>query len=146
VVGAVAAGLKTDGHRLRVIADGTVLADEHRRVLQVAIGNGAYVGGGTELTPDADPTDGQADVLVSFALSALHRVAYAVHLKRGTHDERHDVHVVRATRVSIEGEEFWCNADGELVGPMTTGSWTLLPAAFSMVLPTPTPHDPATTT
>ena len=31
----------------------------------VAIGNGASVGGGTELTPEADPEDGKLDVMVS---------------------------------------------------------------------------------
>lgn len=136
VVGAVIAGVKSQGHRLKVVADGEVLADGHRRVLQVGVSNGACVGGGTELSPDADPTDGQVDVLVSFGVAAKDRLLYGIRLKRGTHEERHDVRQARATHVEISGEEFWCNADGELVGPVRSRSWELHPGAVTMLLPT----------
>lgn len=135
VVGALLAGVKTKGHRLRVEADGAVVTPGERRVLQVGIGNGAYVGGGTPLTPTADPGDGKVDVVVSFAVSPLDRLRYAVHLKRGTHAERHDVREFRATSVSVSGPEFWCNADGELIGPYTARRWRVLPAALSMAVP-----------
>ncbi len=135
-VGAVIAGFKSQGSKVRVTADDQVLADGHRRVLQVGVGNGAFVGGGTPLTPDADPTDGQINVLVSFAVRRRNRLLYAVHLKRGTHDERHDVQTAHATRVEISGHSFSCNADGELAGPMVRRRWELRPGAFSMMLPT----------
>lgn len=135
-VGAVIAGFKSQGHKLRITADGTVLADGHRRVLQVGVGNGSFVGGGTPLTPEADPTDGKIDVMVSFAVRRRERLLYAIHLKRGTHEERHDVHTVRATRVEIAGGPFTCNADGELAGPMRRRRWEVRPGAFTMMLPT----------
>jgi len=134
-IGAVVASSKTQGLRLRVVADGSVLADGRHRVLQVGVLNGSKIGGGTEMAPDAVTTDGLADVLVSFSVSPLGRFLYGVHLKRGTHDERHDVKVAQATSVSVTGEEFWCNADGELAGPMTSRSWSVHPKAFTMVLP-----------
>ena len=51
--------------RVRAEVDGKVVVDLDEEVLMVAIGNGASVGGGLELTPDADPHDGQVDVLVA---------------------------------------------------------------------------------
>jgi diacylglycerol kinase (ATP) len=136
-VGALIAAFGTKGHRIRVVADGDVIADGSRRVLQVAIGNGSRVGGGTELTPDADPTDGLADVLVSFAMKPLDRLAYGIHLKGGTHDERDDVRTVRAREISVSGQEFCCDTDGELAGPMPARTWKVLPQAYTMMLPTP---------
>jgi YegS/Rv2252/BmrU family lipid kinase len=141
VLGAVIAGFRSQGSRLRVIADGTVLANGHRRVLQVGVGNGCFVGGGTPLTPDADPTDGKADVMVSFAVRRRERLLYAIHLKRGTHDERHDVQTMRATRVEISGGSFSCNADGELKGPMSRRRWEVRPGAFTMRLPASEPTE-----
>lgn len=135
-VGAVVAGIKTTGYSMKVVADGVVLADGKRRVLQVGIGNGSRVGGGTELTPDATATDGLIDVLVSFAVAPRERFMYGVHLKRGTHDERHDVRTARAREVKVSGEAFYCNADGELIGPLRERVWTVLPEAFTMALPT----------
>ncbi len=136
VVGALVAALKTQGHRVRVVAGDEVLADGSRRVLQVGVGNGTRVGGGTELTPDADPSDGLVDVLVSFSVKPLDRLQYGIRLKRGTHDERHDVRTARAARVTVSGEPFWCNTDGELAGPMSSRTWEVLPRAFTMMLPT----------
>ncbi len=135
-VGAVIAGFKSQGSKVRVTADDTVLAHGQRRVLQVGVGNGSFVGGGTPLMPDADPTDGQVDVMVSFAVRRRNRLLYAIHLKRGTHDERHDVQTLRATEVEISGDSFCCNADGELTGPITRRHWEIRPAAFAMMLPT----------
>ena len=42
-----------------------VVVDLDQPILMVAVGNGANVGGGTELTPHADPGDGKVDVWVS---------------------------------------------------------------------------------
>jgi diacylglycerol kinase (ATP) len=125
VIGAVIAGLTAKGDKIRVIADGNVLADGRRRLLQVGIGNGAHIGGGYQLTPDADPTDGLADVLVSFAVRPVDRLLYALHLRRGTHEERNDVFVTQATSVTLSGTGFWCDADGELQGPITGRTWTV---------------------
>jgi YegS/Rv2252/BmrU family lipid kinase len=137
VVGALIAAFRTQGHLIRVVADGEVLADGSRRVLQVAVGNGTRVGGGTELTPDADPTDGLADVLVSFAMKPLDRLRYGIHLKSGRHHHRDDVRTARAREVTVSGQEFCCDTDGELAGPMSSRTWTVLPQAFTMMLPTP---------
>ncbi|MBV9831867.1 MAG: diacylglycerol kinase, partial [Marmoricola sp.] len=66
-IGAALAAVKPPFVRLRVEIDDEVVADMDRHILMVAVGNGASVGGGTELNPDADPQDGRLDVMVSFA-------------------------------------------------------------------------------
>ncbi|MBA2773450.1 MAG: diacylglycerol kinase [Nocardioidaceae bacterium] len=142
-LGAVIAGFKVQGEKLHVLADREVLANGRRRVLQVGVGNGSYVGGGTALIPGADPTDGQVDVMVSFAVRRKDRLLYAIHLRRGTHDERHDVHTVRASVVEIHGRAFWCNTDGELSGPLRRQRWTVRPQAFTMLLPSPEQAEPS---
>ena len=120
--------------RLRIEVDAEVVNDLDQPVLMVAIGNGASVGGGTELTPEADPEDGAMDVMVSRSVGGLSRILYAVRLPFGTHHERDDVLYLRGRSVAISGEEFYCSADGEVYGPERKRSWRLEPAAYSLVL------------
>lgn len=135
VVGAALASVNPPFVRLRVEVDDHVVADFDRPILQVAIGNGAYVGGGTELNPDADLEDGKVDVMVSFAVGPLSRFGYVAGLRRGEHHRRDDVLYVRASRVSVSGQAFYCSSDGELYGPERNRTWHVERAAFSMSLP-----------
>lgn len=121
--------------RLRVEVDGKVVVDFDEPLLQVAVGNGASVGGGTDLTPYALVTDGMADIMISRATGPLARLMYAGRLAIGRHPMHPDVDYHRGTQVSVSGEEFWISADGELSGPERHRSWRLHTAAFSMVLP-----------
>ncbi len=135
-IGAAITAWKPPVVRLRVEVDGEVVTDFDTPTLQVAIGNGASVGGGTELTPGADPGDGRADVMISRATGPVSRLIYAARLAAGTHPGHADVDTRRATQVTISGEEFWISADGEISGPERHRSWRLQRAAYSMVLPT----------
>ncbi len=121
--------------RLRVEVDHEVVVDFDEPVLMVAVGNGASVGGGTELTPDADPEDGRMDVMISRATGPLSRLIYAVRLGMGNHPSHPQVDYLRGTSVSVSGEPFWVSADGELSGPERHRTWRLEPAAYRMVLP-----------
>lgn len=121
--------------RLRVEVDGEVVNDFDRPVLMVAVGNGRSVGGGTELTPEADTGDGRLDVMISRAAGPLARLTYAARLGLGTHHERADVDYLRAQTVSVVGEAFWVSADGEIDGPERRRTWRIEPAAYEMVLP-----------
>ena len=38
--------------------------------------------------------------------------------------------------VRVSGESFDCNSDGEIHGPVTDHTWRVMPAAYSMVVPT----------
>jgi diacylglycerol kinase family enzyme len=134
-IGAATAAINPPSVRLHVEVDGQVVADVDRPVLMVAVGNGASVGGGTEITPDADPGDGQVDVLVSFATGPAARLGYVVDLLRRRHRERDDTLCLRGTEVSLSGEDFWISADGEISGPEGRRTWHVERAAYSMLVP-----------
>jgi len=134
-VGAAIAAVNPPFVRVRIEVDGVEIADFAHPILMVAIGNGPNVGGGAAITPEADPEDGKADVMVSFAVGPLARIGYAVRFKRGDHHRRADVRYLRGSTVSISGQSYYCSADGELYGPERNRTWHVERAAFSMPLP-----------
>ena len=134
-IGALLAAVKPPQLRLRVEVDGQVVTDVDEPVLMVAVGNGPTVGGGAQLTPEADPEDGSVDVMVVRSVGPFAKVGYAAHMARGRHHEREDVHYLRASSVTVSGEEFYISADGEISGPERRRSWRVVPGAYSMVLP-----------
>jgi len=134
-IGAAMAAVRPPFVRLRIEADGEVVSDMDQHILMIAVGNGASVGGGTELTPAADPADGKLDVMVSLATGPIERLAYAWKLRTGDHDERSDVITLRAHQVTVSGEDFFLAADGEISGPERRRSWHLEEGAYSMIVP-----------
>lgn len=134
-IGALLASFMPPTIQVRIAIDGEVVTGPEKATLMVAIGNGASVGGGAELTPDADPEDGKLDVMISYAIGPLARLAYAAHLAQAEHHERADVTYLRGREVSISGEEFYSSADGEIAGPLDSRTWTLHREAYSMILP-----------
>ncbi len=134
-IGAVLSAFDEPSVHLHVELDGRVVTDVDNPVLMVSIGNGANVGGGTLLTPEADPADGQVDVMISHAVGTRAKLGYVLHLRRGEHHRRDDVQYLRGSRVTISGDAFWISADGEVSGPERQRSWHVEPAAYSFVLP-----------
>ncbi|GGO66988.1 diacylglycerol/lipid kinase family protein [Nonomuraea cavernae] len=134
-VGALVAGTRARGWRLRVRVDGRVIADGRRRILMVGVGNGGSIGGGTPLAPDARPDDGLADVVISYAVSPWSRLVYGLLLRRGGHGRLDEVTTVRGTSIAIDGEPVPANLDGELRPAAPRWSWTLRPAAWRVIAP-----------
>jgi diacylglycerol kinase (ATP) len=134
-IGAALAAFQPPSVHMHVEVDGKIVTDVDRPVLMVAVGNGAHVGGGTELTPEADPEDGKVDVMISHAIGPTAKLGYALHLRRGEHHRRDDVQYVRGSQVTISGDAFWISADGEITGPERQRSWHVEPAAYSFILP-----------
>lgn len=130
-VGALITSLNPPTVRVRVVVDGRPVHDG--RVLQVAVGNGVYVGGGTPLTPEADPADGAADVLIARPATGWARVAYAAGLVVGRHHLREDVATFRGRVVEVTGERFWCSVDGEFTGPHRARRWRVAQSAYSLI-------------
>ncbi|SFB89241.1 Diacylglycerol kinase family enzyme [Nocardioides terrae] len=130
-VGALITAVNPPSVRARISVDGRVVHDG--RILQVAVGNGIYVGGGTALTPDADPTDGEADILVARPVTGWAHVAYAARLVVGRHHLHDDVSTCRGTEIDVVGERFWCSVDGELTGPHRSRRWRVEPAAYALL-------------
>jgi diacylglycerol kinase (ATP) len=135
-VGAVAAGARSQGWRLRVEVDGGLAASGRRKVLMAGVSNAPTIAGGTaRLGPAADPRDGLAEVTVSLATGPLARMGYALDLVRGRHPERADVMHVRGRTVTISGSPFPINADGELTGPVRRRTRRVEPGAWRCMLP-----------
>jgi diacylglycerol kinase family enzyme len=133
-VGALVAGLRPEFLRVKVTVDGRPLQG-HRRVAQVAVGNGSHVGGGTELIPGAHPASGQLLVIVSRARGRWTRLAYLARLKGGSHHLMREVDRACGQEVTVEGEPFSLISDGEIAAPCRRRTWTLVPGAVEMYLP-----------
>ena len=134
-LGAVFAGLRSSGWRLRVEVDGRVVSDSDVRSLMVGIGNGPGIGGGTQLLPHAVPDDGLLDVLVSRATGPLARMRYGAALRAGRHLDDPDVRSARGRVVTISGEPVGVNADGELGDEITRRTWTVETGCWSLLRP-----------
>lgn len=134
-IGAALTAINPPTVRLTVEADGEVIASPDQRLLMVAISNGRSVGGGAELTPDADPSDGFADVMVSSAVGPFARFAYAWGVRNTSHTARTDVTTRRAKIISVHGEKFSVSADGEISHPSNARTWQVLPSAYKIVTP-----------
>lgn len=133
-LGALAAGFRSTGTRLRVEVDGQVLVDD--RVLMVGIANGPGIGGGTALHPHAVPDDGLLDVMVSTATGPFSRVGFGAALQAGRHLESRHVRSARGREVVVSGEPVEVNSDGELGDACTDRrTWRVLPAAWRLVRP-----------
>ena len=81
-IGALQSALHPADLHLRVEVDGKVVNDLDRPVLMVAVGNGANIGGGTEVTPHADPENRPLDVMVSRSTSPLAKLSYTFKMAR----------------------------------------------------------------
>lgn len=123
--------LSTPGWKLEVVVDGRPVPS-HGHILQVAVGNGQYVGGGTALLPDADPGDGLLDVSVVYAAPLPQRLTYAWQLSRRDHHRRDDVVYQQGSTVEVRGEAIPCTSDGELIDPAAVHSWQIKPGALRM--------------
>ena len=134
-VGAFLAVFRPLDLRLRIELDSELVADGSHRVLDISIGNGATVGGGVPVNPDADPQSGQMDVVLSFAVGPVARVGYGIDLLRSRHLSRKDVSHRHGDVVSVAGTPFYISSDGEVSGPTSNRTWRVEKSAFEMTLP-----------
>lgn len=139
-IGAIAAGFSESGWGLTVKVDRQLIHDDSTPVLMAAMGLGGTVGGGARLIPEADPHDGQVDVVVWESVGPAARIAYALGLKSGNHASRKDVRTGRGQTVEIvaaRGQTFWASSDGELRGPFTARRWSVECDAWQVIVPPP---------
>jgi len=88
-----------------------------KRVTAVMIANGAHIGGGMNVAPGADPTDGRLDVVVIGAKSRAGLLAWLPTLYWGGHVRSKDVTVTRASTVTIDATPpAPVHVDGEPLG------------------------------
>jgi diacylglycerol kinase family enzyme len=134
-VGAVRAGLRSTGWRLRVEVDGRIVADRHRRTLMVGIGNGRGIGGGTPLLPHALVDDGLLDVMVSQATGPFARIRFGAALTSGDHLSDPQVRSARGRSVTVTGDPVGVNSDGETGVEVRRRTWTVSPGAWTLIRP-----------
>ncbi|MEO6604091.1 MAG: diacylglycerol kinase family protein [Aeromicrobium sp.] len=124
-------GIATPGAKLAISIGGEQMLPQ-RSVIQLAVGNGQFVGGGAALLPEADPSDGKLDLMVTYAGRRHRRFVYAWKLSKGTQHEHVDVVYRQGTEVIVTGDPLPCTSDGELTPPATNHSWRIEPAALKM--------------
>lgn len=134
-LGALAAGLRAKGWEIEVTLDGALVDVGADRTLMVGIGNGATIGGGTALCPDADPADGVLDVLVAAAPGPVDRLRFGLALRKGRHLERDHVRRARGREVRIAGEPVRHNVDGEVSDPVADRTYRIEPGAWRLLAP-----------
>ncbi|OUZ09272.1 hypothetical protein BHE97_11155 [Aeromicrobium sp. PE09-221] len=132
VIGAAKSAFVPDA-KVEVRIDGRPIRRRHGHITQLSVGNGRFVGGGTELFPTAEIDDGQMDVQAVFAHTLAGRAAYVVRLLTRTTDESPLVHYERAQRVEVHGDGLRCTSDGEISDPCPDHSWKVLPGALTFL-------------
>jgi YegS/Rv2252/BmrU family lipid kinase len=135
-IGAATSLFHKEGQHQRIVVDGERVPDRGR-VLQVAVGNGRFVGGGAALLPEADPADGLIDVATVFAETRRQRLMYALSLGLRRHHFLEDVDYRRGREVVVEGPDLRCTNDGEIADPAPSYTWHIEPGALRMLAPTP---------
>jgi diacylglycerol kinase family enzyme len=110
--------------------------DEIRAVESIELALGGFEGGGMQVAPDADPTDGLFDAVIIDATSRWELVTFAWRIRTGDHVHSEQVAVRRVDALSVEvddgGGAVYLQADGELLGrdPFT---FRMLPSALRFV-------------
>ncbi|MCO7239113.1 diacylglycerol kinase family protein [Aeromicrobium sp. CnD17-E] len=137
-IGAAITGVVGKGFRATVHVDGQRI-DSPRRLIQVAVGNGRYVGGGAPLLPAADPFDGSLDVAVVWAHARWKRLGYAYRLRRGRHPMRDDVVYLKGRDVLVQGEALQANLDGDICDASTRHRWVVEPGRMQLRAPADAP-------
>jgi diacylglycerol kinase family enzyme len=103
-----------------------------RRVRTVAVANGAYLGGGMFIAPEARTDDGLFDVVTIGDIGRTKGLRSLPLLYRGTHGRLEEVEFGRARRVEIEGDGAGLEADGELAGRIPA-VFEILPGALEVI-------------
>jgi diacylglycerol kinase family enzyme len=89
-------------------------------IVNVAVANGRFFGGGMKIAPEADPSDGLFDVIALHDLTRAQGVALAHRIYQGTHVGRPGVSVARGALIEAESlvprAEVLIDMDGETPG------------------------------
>jgi len=116
---------------VRVRVDGKLCLEAP--ILNVALANGRYFGGGMLIAPEADPADGLLDVIALHDLSRVQGIALAKHIYRGSHVGQPGVSVARGKVVEAEAlvasTEVLVDMDGETPGRLPLRA-ELIPSAL----------------
>jgi len=103
----------------------------------IAAANNRAYGGGMMLAPDADPTDGELDIVMVGEVSKTRFLRNLPKVFKGTHVDQDEVTVVRAPRVELSASRpFAVYADGEHLTDLPA-TLRVLPRALRILAPAP---------
>ncbi|WP_009478126.1 MULTISPECIES: diacylglycerol kinase [unclassified Rhodococcus (in: high G+C Gram-positive bacteria)] len=102
----------------------------------VAVGNGRSYGGGMQICPGADKTDGLLDVTVVDYGRRSRLVRLFPRVYKGTHVDLPDVQTYRSRTVRLQCDGITAYADGDRVGPLPV-TIEAVPAALRILSHTP---------
>ena len=107
---------------------------EAARILNVVVANGAYVGGGMHVAPEASLDDNLLDIVIIGDIGKLELLKAVPMVYKGTHVTHPKVRVEKAAKITVESSErILVYADGELLGEGPASFW-LMPAALSIIV------------
>jgi diacylglycerol kinase (ATP) len=108
--------------KTRVELDGQTIED----CVAVGVGNGRTCGGGMEVWPEADPTDGLLEAAALAASNITEALKLGAEVKAGKHLDNSGVATARQSSVTIDSHPaIEINVDGELVDLTTPARFTL---------------------
>lgn len=119
------AGISFKSNSVKVVADNQIFEG---KMLLIAVGNGKYFGGGMNICPDADLSDGLLEVCLVRNVSKLKFIKEISKIYSGRLNELKEVIYLKARNISIhvEGTNYLINADGNLMG-ITPAELSLCP-------------------
>jgi len=107
---------------------------ESYRVLDVAVANGGYLGGGMHIAPEAELGDSLLDVVIIGDIGKLEFLKEFPKVYKGTHINHPKVTMKKGTDITIESPEpMLVYADGESLGECPA-SFRVVPGALSLVV------------
>jgi len=99
-----------------------------------AFGNTKSYGGGMQICPNADPSDGLLDVTMVQAGSRIRLIRLFPTVFKGTHVELDEVQTARAKVITVDSPGINAYADGELVCPLPA-EVAAVPGALKILRP-----------
>ena len=94
----------------------TNIKDIDSKYTILSICNGAYYGGGFNIAPKAELTDGLLDIYYGEKMSKIKMIPLLLKMKKGKHEGKRKIHKFRTNHIEIDFEkEITFNVDGEKV-------------------------------
>jgi diacylglycerol kinase (ATP) len=109
---------------------------ENLLAYNLIVANARYVAGGVPIAPQAEPDDGELDVIIVPAASLPRLATLAPQIMMGRHLDNQDVIFRRARKLRVDSKPgMWFNTDGELVGN-EPAIFTVLPRTLRVCVST----------
>jgi diacylglycerol kinase (ATP) len=109
-------------------------AKKTKRVVLVAVANGAYYGGGMKIAPGAVADDGLFDVCLVENMSRLRMLLLFPSIYSGRHLSYPEVEYFRTRQISIKCKDGDINSDGEIIG-RCPAEMVLHPEGMAVIVP-----------